>query len=96
MRISKTVSFTLPPDMWARVEELAQEENRTMSELIREALRHYESAKRLHQLSAYGRKRAQKTALKEKDVVAAVKEVRKTLWPKYRKEMGWDTPEASS
>lgn len=41
MRVAKTVSITLPPDLLAKAQELAQREHRTMSELFREALRHY-------------------------------------------------------
>ncbi len=41
MRVAKTVSITLPPDLFAKAQELAQREHRTMSELFREALRRY-------------------------------------------------------
>ena len=41
MRTAKTVSITLPPDLLAQAQELAQREHRTMSELFREALRRY-------------------------------------------------------
>ncbi len=41
MRTAKTVSITLPPDLLVKAQELAQREHRTMSELFREALRHY-------------------------------------------------------
>jgi Arc/MetJ-type ribon-helix-helix transcriptional regulator len=40
MRTAKTVSITLPPDLLAKAQELAQRE-RTISELFREALRRY-------------------------------------------------------
>ncbi len=39
MRTTRTLSITLPPKMLARAEEIARKENRTMSELVREALR---------------------------------------------------------
>lgn len=42
MRTSKTLSVSLPPAQFKRAERLARKENRTLSELIREALRHYE------------------------------------------------------
>jgi Arc/MetJ-type ribon-helix-helix transcriptional regulator len=42
MRTSKTLSVSLPPTQLRRVERLAKRENRTLSELVREALRHYE------------------------------------------------------
>ena len=41
MRNSKVVSITLPPDMAAEAEQLAKQEKRTMSELMREAFRRY-------------------------------------------------------
>ena len=42
MRTSKTLSVSLPPAQLKRAERLAKRENRTLSELVREALRHYE------------------------------------------------------
>ena len=42
MRTSKTVSVSMPPAQLRQVERLAKKENRTMSELIREALRQYQ------------------------------------------------------
>ena len=42
MRTSKTVSVSLPPEQLKRTERLAKRENRTLSELVREALRQYE------------------------------------------------------
>jgi predicted transcriptional regulator len=41
MRIAKTVSITLPPALLVEAQQIAQRENRTMSELFREALRRY-------------------------------------------------------
>ena len=40
-RKSKVITFSLPPQMEEQVRQLMQEERRTMSELIREALRLY-------------------------------------------------------
>jgi predicted transcriptional regulator len=41
MRTARTVSITLPPDLLLKAQQLAHREHRTMSELFREALRHY-------------------------------------------------------
>jgi Arc/MetJ-type ribon-helix-helix transcriptional regulator len=41
MRTSKVFSITMPPDLAKQAEALAKKENRTMSELMREALRRY-------------------------------------------------------
>ena len=46
MRTSKTVTISLPPRQFEQARRLAQAENRTMSELVREALRHYQEQRR--------------------------------------------------
>ncbi len=76
MRTSKTLSITLPPEMLSRAERLAQRENRTMSELVREALRWYERRQWWEEINTYGRARAQQIGLSESDVVPMVKQVR--------------------
>ena len=40
-RKTKTITFSLPPEMARQVQDVMREEGRTMSELIREALRNY-------------------------------------------------------
>jgi len=77
MRTTKTLSVTLPPEMLTRAEQLAKKENRTMSELVREALRQYERRNWWDEMSAYGRAKAGERGLTETDVVPLVKEVRK-------------------
>ena len=42
MRTSQTISISLPPAQLREAERLARKENRTMSELVREALRRYQ------------------------------------------------------
>ena len=42
MRTSATLSISLPPAQLKRAQRLAKRENRTLSELVREALRQYE------------------------------------------------------
>jgi Ribbon-helix-helix protein, copG family len=41
MKKAQTVCITLPPDLLKKAQKLAAREHRTMSELFREALRHY-------------------------------------------------------
>jgi Arc/MetJ-type ribon-helix-helix transcriptional regulator len=43
MRTTKVLSVSLPPEMLLWVEEVARAEQRTMSELVREALRAYKA-----------------------------------------------------
>ena len=40
-RKSKVIAFSMPPEMAAEVQRMVEEEDRTMSEVIREALRLY-------------------------------------------------------
>ena len=40
-RIAQTVCITLPPELLKKAKKIAAQEHRTMSELFREALRHY-------------------------------------------------------
>jgi len=40
-RISRTITFSLPPEMFKEVQRVKAEEGRDMSELVREALRLY-------------------------------------------------------
>ena len=40
-RISRTITFSLPPEMYEQVQRVKEEEGRDMSELVREALRLY-------------------------------------------------------
>ena len=65
MRTTKTLSVTLPPEMLSRAEELAKKEHRTMSELVREALRQYERQRWWEETNAYGRARAQALGIRE-------------------------------
>jgi Arc/MetJ-type ribon-helix-helix transcriptional regulator len=46
MRAIKNVSITMPATVVKDAERLAKRENRTMSELVREALRHYTTGRR--------------------------------------------------
>jgi len=47
MRTTQNISITMPKAMLKEVARLAKRERRTMSELIREALRHYTISRRL-------------------------------------------------
>ena len=40
-RTTTTITFSLPPEMAERVRQVMKDEGRTLSDLIREALRHY-------------------------------------------------------
>jgi CopG family transcriptional regulator / antitoxin EndoAI len=76
MRTTQTLSITLPPEMLARAVEMAKREHRTMSELVREALRQYERQNWWAEMNAFGRAKAAERCLTEADVEQAVSEVR--------------------
>ena len=76
MRSARTLSVTLPPDMLKRAQSIAKKENRTMSELIREALRHYERRSWWDEVNAYGRATAQRHGIGEEDVERVIHEAR--------------------
>ena len=69
----KTLSVTLPPEMLDNAERLAKKEHRTMSELVREALRQYERNSVWEELGPYGQQSAAKAKIKtEEDVVKMI------------------------
>ena len=75
-RNSKPFSISIMPDFLREVEKVAKEENRTKSELVREALRRYIAERQWRSLQNYGIKRAKKLGLKEADVQRLVDEYR--------------------
>jgi metal-responsive CopG/Arc/MetJ family transcriptional regulator len=66
MRSTRVLSVSLPETMFTEAEALAKEENRTMSELVREAW---------GQLMRYGQSRP-RAVRTEEQAVGAVREVR--------------------
>ncbi len=63
-------------DMLKRAQSIAKKESRTMSELIREALRHYERRSRWDGVNTYGRSKAARQGIREQDVDRLVHETR--------------------
>jgi predicted transcriptional regulator len=55
---------------------LAKKENRTMSELVREALRQYERHRWWEETNAYGRARAEALGIREEEVDRVIHEYR--------------------
>jgi CopG family transcriptional regulator / antitoxin EndoAI len=78
MRNTRTLSVTLPPDMLKRAQSIAKKESRTMSELIREALRYYERRSWWDDVNAYGRSKADRQGIREQDVDRVIHELRAT------------------
>ncbi len=78
MRTTKVVSITLPPAMFEEAQALAKQENRTMSELVREALRRYQFNQIIQRTRAQMEAVADETDVHtEEDVVRVIREYRR-------------------
>ena len=77
MRLTKLISISIMPDFLREVEKVAKAENRTRSELIREALRRYIEDREWEKLSRYARIKSAETGIKtEEDIQRVVDEFR--------------------
>jgi CopG family transcriptional regulator / antitoxin EndoAI len=73
MRTTQVLSVTLPSPMLKEARDLAKQENRTMSELVREALRQYQRQKRWEAIATLGQSTVRAANLRsEEDVVDAI------------------------
>ena len=73
---TKVITFSLPPEMAEQVREVMAEEDRTMSQLIREALRLYMDDREWRSLVRYGQRRAREQGIAPEDVERLVDELR--------------------
>ena len=81
-RTTKTITFSLPPEMANRVDEVLKQQGRSRSEFIREAVLRYIEECEWRQLLQYGEERARKKGIGPEDVADLVEE--------YRAEVGSD------
>jgi Arc/MetJ-type ribon-helix-helix transcriptional regulator len=72
---TKNISISMPEAQIRAAERLAKAENRTMSELFREALRRYQQERRETLIGKY-RQKAETRGITEADVVRIIKEMR--------------------
>ena len=61
-RISRTITFSLPPEMFEQMQRVKEEEGRDMSELVREALRLYMEERELRRQERLDRLRSRDAA----------------------------------
>ena len=64
-RKSRTITFSLPPEMFDRVQRVKDEEGRDMSELVREALRLYMEERELRREQRLARLRSRQNELED-------------------------------
>ncbi len=77
MRQAKVVSISLPPDMQDEMAQIAKEERRSVSEVIREAFRQYLAARALATVRTKARKTAKRKGIKASDIDAIIHESRR-------------------
>jgi len=78
LRTYKTITLSFPPAFLKQIEKLAKKENRTKSELFREALRRYMAERKWESLQREMSAKAKSLGIKtEADVERIVDEVRK-------------------
>ena len=66
-RISRTITFSLPPEMFEQVQRVKEEEGRDMSELVREALRLYMDDREMRRQERLERLRSRQATKPEDD-----------------------------
>lgn len=76
MSKSRILSISMPEPQAKVAEQIAKAENRTMSELVREALRRYEKERR-REIVEEARQRATALGIRAEDVPRIVKEWRR-------------------
>jgi predicted transcriptional regulator len=73
-----TVNISFQKDLLRRIDDVAKEEARSRSELVREAARMYiERKTRWKEVFAYGKMQAERLGLQEKDVANEIRAYRR-------------------
>ena len=72
-RTTKIVNFSLPPEIYKEVEELARQRETSRSQVLREALKQYvASERRWQQIRKWGVETAKRLAIKDEDDVERI------------------------
>ncbi|MDE2939465.1 MAG: ribbon-helix-helix domain-containing protein [Chloroflexota bacterium] len=79
-RTTRTIAFSLPPEMAEQLDEAMQQEGRSRSEFLREAVVRYIEECKWRQLLQYGEGRARALGIGPEDVANLVED--------YRAEVG--------
>ncbi len=73
MQAQRTIiNISVPPALARRIEKIAKEENRTQSELLREAFRNYEFKRDWAKIRAWGKATARRMGIKTEDDVEQI------------------------
>ena len=72
-RTTKIVNFSLPPEIYKEVEELAKQKETSRSQVLREALKQYvASERRWQQLRKWGEETTKRLGIKDEDDVERI------------------------
>jgi len=72
-RTTKIVNFSLPPEIYKEVEELARQRETSRSQVLREALKQYvASERRWQQLRKWGQETTKRLGIKDEDDVERI------------------------
>ena len=77
MRTTKVIAFSVPPEFEKMITKHAEQEHRTISEYIREALRHYMTARSFEDTQREVQRKMKKKGLGVKDVNQEIEKLRK-------------------
>ncbi len=66
-RATKIMNISLSQELYREIENTAQEESRTKSELVREAFRQYSANKKWSQIRRWGEETARRMGIKDED-----------------------------
>ena len=80
-RTTKTITFSLPPEMADRIEVVTKQQGRSRSEFLREALLRYLEEWEWKQLLQYGEQKAREKGLGPEDVSPLIDESRSEVVP---------------
>lgn len=75
-RTTRTLTFSLPSEMADRVEELVEQEGRSRSALLREALYRYLDENEWQEILRYGEQRTREKKISPEDISRLVEEYR--------------------
>ena len=75
-RTTRTITFSLPPEMADRVDEVMKRQGRSRSEFLREAVLRYIQECEWRQLLQYGEDRAREKGIGPEDVAGLVEDFR--------------------
>ena len=75
-RTTKTITFSLPPEMADRVDEVMKQQRRSRSEFLRDAVLRYIEECEWRKLLQYGEERAREKGIGPEDVAGLVEEYR--------------------